>query len=816
MREFLHSTRAKIKTHWATLGKYQMPILVISGLFSALFLFLLVMIILCNTGAFGSLPGKKEIAVISNPLSSKIYCSESKLIGRYYIENRDYFSKEDINTHFKNALVAAEDHRFYSHSGVDYLSLGRVFVKSILLRKDASGGGSTITQQLVKNLYPRKEYRLFSLFINKLREMAIARRIEKVYDKDEIIQLYASTVSFGEQAFGLATASERFFNKKPNELLPEEASLLVGILKATSYYNPRRHPERAIERRNLVLFQMRKHGYLDDHSLEVLKKMELKLDYQVPEMRAESFGHFKQYVKKAFAEISDTLRKDDGTPYNLYYDGLKIYTSLDRSLQLQAEKARDKHMKELQRRFDSEWKGGPKFGKSNSILDDHIRNHPEYKYWKDRTSSIEELIDSFNIESQQKYWTWEGQIEKKSTRIDSIKHYLSLLHASLFAADLQSGAVRVWVGGNDYSRFQFDNVMARRQVGSLFKPIVYLSALENGIKPCDYYKNELISYDKYEGWTPGNADESYGGYSAVHNALARSLNSVSVQILFDTPMNEILNLAQKLGIEASLDPVPSLVLGTSDISLIEMARAYARICTGVSTEFYCIERIEDREGNTIYKRTDAEFEMLDIDPEARSYLKAMLGNVVRNGTAQRLYSAYEIPSLVLGKTGTTQNQSDGWFLGCTSDLVAGSWVGTEDRRMHFRKLSTGAGSQTAMPMAGRLFEIYYDGSRTYNASLQTQYFECLPELDDEQYAYHERQERMDSIMAGSANYGGWLKKIFGKKPDRMRLNDRYNQRQIEKQLEELRKKRLESIRAYDQEIRMWEQKLQQLDSDDRN
>ena len=314
--------------------------------------------LLVGMGSFGDLPNKTELKNISNPIASELYASNDKLIAKYFIENRTYLNQEDINLYYKNALIATEDHRFLRHSGIDYRSLIRVFIKTILLQRDASGGGSTISQQLAKNLYPRKRFKFFSTVINKFREMHTAKRLEKVYSKDEIIWLYSSTVSFGEQAFGLATASHRFFNKNPKDLFLEEAATLVGMLKATSYYSPRKNPERSRQRRNLVISQMEKYGYLDNRAASTLKQTPLKLDYQSARQELDLARYFKQFVKKEFKQLSTELRKDDGSPYNIYYDGLKITSTLDYDLQIASLNIVQSHMSKLQKIFEESWKGG--------------------------------------------------------------------------------------------------------------------------------------------------------------------------------------------------------------------------------------------------------------------------------------------------------------------------------------------------------------------------------------------------------------------------------------------------------------------------
>ena len=741
--------------------------------------------VLVGMGWPDDLPSDTELRNISNPLASKVYASKNELIGSYYIENRELLDSSQINQHFINALIATEDHRFYKHNGIDYSSMGRVLIKSVLLQSDRSGGGSTITQQLVKNLYPRKSYRFLGLAINKFREFHIARSLEKVYSKKEILWLYAGTVSFGDQAFGLATASKRFFNKDQSALLPEEAATLVGILKATSFYSPRKYPERAETRRNVVLFQMHKHGYLTEKALNALTKIPLMLDYQSTSSEYDAGRYFMEYLKKEFQNLALELRKADGTPYDLFYDGLKIYTSLDYELQEQAASIQKRHMSKLQEIFESAWSGKQMYGRGSRLIDKQILKHPIYQALRNKGLDSKSAIDSFNINYEQSLWTWDGIVEKKSTRIDSIKHELKTLHASIFAVDPLRSEIKVYLAGNDFSRFQYDNILAKRQAGSLFKPLAYLAALENGSEPCDYYNNELITYRNYDDWTPRNADDNYGGYLSMHEALGHSVNTVSVQILFDIGIAKLRDMALKLGIKSRLDEVPSLVLGTSDVSLFEMVSAYSSLINREDRiEPRAIIRIEDKYGKILYERdTLSQSSNLEIDAHSLDDLLSMMYKVSVEGTGRALYRDYSIPTVVYSKTGTTQNQSDGWYIAGSRDLVVGSWVGLDDRSMHFPNLSTGAASRTALPIVGALLEkaLFRKELRPY---YRPRLFECPDQLDSLQYIKYKEGLQMDSLIEASDEYGGWLKNLFGRK--KKRLNERYEDRIIERQIEELK------------------------------
>ena len=668
-------------------------------------LLVLLLFLLVRLQIVTDLPSTSDIKSIENPEASELYASDNLLIAKYFIENRTNLEFEDLNPFFVDALIATEDVRFRNHGGVDFRSLMRVLFKSILLRDRASGGGSTLTQQVVKNVFPRERFRMFSSVFNKFREMIIARKMEKVYTKDEILLLYTNTVSFGERAFGLETAAKRFFNKSSSELLLEEAATLVGILKAPSYYSPRRNPDRAKQRRNVVLSQMSKYDLLATNIKDQLSELPLNVDYQKSVQKNEFARYFKNQVRKEFAELSENISKADGSKYDIYKDGLKVYTTLDLDLQLAAEKNMQKHMSQLQNQFDKSWEGGKKFGKDTRIIDEHLKRHPLYKSLKKENKSSEDILTEFTTPEERDYWTWKGYETRRGTRIDSIKHYLGLLHTGVLAVEPKTGFVKVWVGGNDFSRFQYDRITEPRQVGSTFKPIVYLTALENGGDACTSYPNELRTYSSYKDWTPKNSSGEYGGELTMVQALINSVNTVSVQVLFEAGIPAIVKQAKKMGIHNDLAEVPSMVLGTSDISLMEMVQVYACLANeGLKPKLKSIVKIETRDGEVIYEADLTEEQERVADSENVAALNSILHQVNVSGTGRRMYNVYDINQAISGKTGTTQNQSDGWYIGYTPDLVIGSWVGTEDRRIHFRSLSMGAGSNTALPLVGSLFE----------------------------------------------------------------------------------------------------------------
>ncbi len=698
----------KFETALQFLKKHKRKILLYGLLLFCLpFALLFILFFLVRFGLICELPGYEELSSIKNPEASELYADGGELIAKYFTENRTSISLPDLNQQYRKALIATEDIRFYDHNGVDFRSLARVFLKTILMMDRSSGGGSTITQQVVKNTFPRERFKMFSSVINKFREMIIARRMEKVYSKNEILLLYSNTVSFGEGAFGIESASKRFFNKSAKELELNEAATLVGMLKAPTYYSPRRFPERAQQRRNVVLAQMAKYGFIEEALREEESAIPLEIDYQKPSNKNEFARYFKNQVKKEFEVLSKFWEEDSEKKLNIYTDGLKIYSSLNLDLQIAAENTMQAHMSALQKQFNESWKGARMFGPGTKVIDDHIKRTQRYKRLKASGISSKEILDRITQQQELDLWDWSGQIEKSGTMIDSIKHYLGLLHTGILAVEPGNGFVKAWVGGNDYNRFQYDRIREPRQVGSTFKPIVYLTALEQGIEVCDTFPNELRNYTSYKDWTPKNANGEYGGVLTLIQALINSVNTVSVQVLFKAGIQNVVEQAKRMGIENHIAEVPSIVLGTPDISLYEMVNAYACLANGgMKPELSAIRKIEDRDGNVLYERDTLMVMKKVAEPENVEILNQILHQVNIKGTGRRMYNQFQISEPIAGKTGTTQNQSDGWYIGYTPELVVGAWVGTEDRRIHFRYLGHGAGSNTALPMVAGVFEYF--------------------------------------------------------------------------------------------------------------
>ncbi|MBV6428229.1 MAG: Penicillin-binding protein 1A [Haliscomenobacter sp.] len=675
--------------------------------------FLQIFALLIYNGAFGPLPTRKELKEIRNSNASEVYSADGAILGRYFIQNRVNADLEEIPASMINGLIATEDARFTQHRGIDLRAMLRVLVKSILLSRESSGGGSTLSQQLAKNLFPRQNYGRFSMIVNKFKEMFTARRLEKLYTKEELLGLYLNTVPFSDNIYGVKVAAHRFFAKVPQNLNVEEAAVLIGMLKGPSLYHPVKHPERAQDRRNVVLRQMQKYGYLTPEETDSLCVIPMKLTYSVDSHSEGLATYFREHLRQELEKILRNYKKPDGTPYNLYSDGLKIYTTLDARLQRYAEQAVFEHMPQLQAVFNREWRRGDPWGKPE-VLQTMVRNTPRYKELKARGMSEKEIAKIFNEPRLMTVFSWEEGIkEVEMSPLDSVKYYLRLLNMGFLAMDPSSGAVKAWVGGIDFAHIQYDHVKSRRQVGSTFKPIVYAQALEAGIDPCQLFPNELLTYEEYENWTPENADGQYGGYYSMEGALTHSVNTVSVQLIMETGVGPVRNLAEKMGIDGAIPKGPSLALGTAEASLMDMVQVFGTIGNrGVRPEIHYLDRIETADGEVLVQFTAPAAKVRALSQQTADEMIHMLRSVVEDGTASRLRWRYGLSNVDLaGKTGTTQNQSDGWFIGITPRLVAGAWVGAESPSVHFRSLANGQGANTALPIFGGFMRRVYNDRR---------------------------------------------------------------------------------------------------------
>lgn len=662
-------------------------------------LFVLVLVFSIWVGVFGPLPDKDQLKEIHHPIASEVYSADSVLLGKYYLQDRSPVRAENIPKNLKHALVATEDIRFYKHHGIDVKSLFRVLFKTLLLQNESSGGGSTLTQQLAKNLYPRKSYPFLSLPVNKIREMIIARRLEKVYSKDEILVLYLNTIPFADNTYGVKAAADRFFSASVKDLTIDQSAMLVGMLKATHSYNPRLFPERARERRNLVISQMARYHFISEEEREMLQAKPLALEYNNVGLDGGIAPYFRAYIKNELLQWCARNRREDGRPYNLYTDGLRIYTTLDSRLQRYAEKAMEKQMKVLQQKFTDQLNGK----ELDAVAMRKLHQLSEYKSLKESGMSEQEIMSTLKKPMKTRIYTWDGIKEVNMSFYDSIRHHMKFLQAGVLAMEPETGEIKVWVGGIDHRFFKYDHVRpgTKRQVGSTIKPILYAAALEKGISPCSYTSARKTEYSNVDDWTPENThEETYDRKYSMEGGLSGSVNTVSVKLLEKTGIYEAIAVARKMGITSELPAVPSLALGTPSISMMEMVGAYGTLGNdGVYVKPTYLRAITDQTGKllAVIKKEGAE-PVHALSKESARMMVQMLKSVVSDGTGSSLRTTYGIRNDVAGKTGTTQLNVDGWFMAITPKLVIGTWVGADNPKLHFRSTALGQGAATALPI----------------------------------------------------------------------------------------------------------------------
>lgn len=698
----------------------------ISAVTFAGFTFLCLLFLLVWSGVLGSLPSKEKLVLIENPSASEIYSADSVLLGRYFIQERSTITYAEIPRHVEEALIATEDVRFYKHHGIDIRSLGRVLIKSVLLQQESSGGGSTLTQQLAKNLFPRKNYWFFSLPINKMREMIIATRLEDVYDKHALLTLYLNTIPFGDNTFGLEAAAQRFFSIHTKNLSIHQGALLIGMLKATHTYNPRINPAQSLNRRNVVVKQMEKYGFLTTEKADSVHALPLILNYNKITHHSGLAPYFRAWLRTELLEWCDRYNANNNTQLNLYTDGLKIYTTLDSRLQQHAEKAVHRQMKATQVRFDTHWKTRSLWQHHPTLVEEVMKKSDRYKNLQKKGFSETEITAIMNKPVPMTIFTWEGEKECTMSPVDSIKHYLKFLQAGFLAMDPRNNEIKAWVGGIDHHYFQYDHVKesTKRQVGSTFKPIVYAAALEQGVRPCDYISAAKTTYTNMEDWTPENTENNYDLQYSMPGALTYSVNTVSVQLLEKAGIANTINLAHNMGINSAIKPVPSIALGTADISITEMVTAYACFVNRgkVSSPTYLTSITT--ENNEVLERFLSATQQQALSEESAQLILHMLRRVVNEGTAAGLRTRFGLTNDVAGKTGTTQSNTDGWFMAITPTLVMGCWVGADDPRVRFRSTALGQGARTALPITGDFLKALNEDVSLSAFSQAT--FEALP------------------------------------------------------------------------------------------
>lgn len=731
MKNFFAQFRRDVVRLWSlfiTLTPWLRPVVVISGVVLTLVIGVFWVFVLVSAEAFGALPTKSELQKIVNPLASEIYSADGVLIGKYYIQERSNISYEDIEGPVEETLLATEDVRFYQHNGVDFRGLGRVLFKTLLLQQSA-GGGSTLSQQLAKNLFPREDFLFFPLLVNKVREIIIAFRLESALGKKEILTLYLNTVPFSENAYGIETAAQRFFSKSTDELNYAESAVLIGMLKATHNYNPRLFPDRTLQRRNTVLSQLAKYHFITRDEAVSLRDTPLNLKYNRLSMHSGVAPYFREMLRQQLLDWCANHVKDNGEPYNLYTDGLKVHTTLDSKLQHYAEDAVRKKMRDLQHKFEQHWQTTKPWVTNPAILKEAIYRADPYQKLKKLGLTESSIMEALRQVRTRAVFSYEGGGEAEMSVLDSIKRQIMVLNAGMLAIDPRNGAVRVWVGGVDHEHFQFDHVKVstKRQVGSVFKPILYAAAIKQGMSPCDYISGSREVYvDGDKQWVPRNVDDQkYDKNFSLTGALAYSVNTVSVKILQMIGVQNVVQMARQLGISSVLPRVPSLALGTANISMEEMTGAYAAFVNdGVPVKSYYITHITTSTKDTIASFYPAKLKAALTPVEAHT-VRNMLEAVVDHGTARSLKANYDIPVEIGGKTGTTQANADGWFIAITPTLVIGAWVGADDPRVRFRSTALGQGSATALPLVGEFMQrAMYD--RVYRSRTKA-YFQPLPE-----------------------------------------------------------------------------------------
>ena len=671
-------------------------------------LFLILVIFLAAKGYIGEeLPSFEDLENPKSNLASEVVSSDLAVIGKYYIQNRTNIHYSELSPNVINALKATEDIRFEKHSGVDLRGLLRV-----VFRAGSAGGGSTLTQQLAKNLFHSKPNSKLQRVIQKVQEWVISVELERRYTKDEILAMYLNTVEFSSNAFGIKSATQTYFAKTPDKLSIPEAAVLVGMLQAPTKFNPARNPKNSLARRNIVLSQMNKYNFINNHEFDSLKALPIKLNFQVDDHNFGLATYFREELRgELLSWCKEHVNNATGKPYNLYTDGLKIYTTINSKMQRYAEEAMKEHMTELQKKFNEHWKTKEPWEGHPEIIKDGMKRTDRYISMKADNASDKEIDKVFKEKVAMTIFTWNGEVDTVLSPLDSLKYYKKFLQAGFMSMDPISGYVKAWVGGDDYRYFKYDHVKAgRRQVGSTFKPFLYTLAMQEGYSPCYRIPNVRVTFDLPTGeqWSPENADGKYGGMLTLKQGLAESVNCISAYLMKQFGPQAMIDIARRMGITSPIDAVPSICLGTPDVSVYEMVGAYSTFANkGVWTQPTYLLRIEDKNGNVLQDFVPRKVEA--INEETAYLMLSLMQGVVQFGTGARLRGQYKLSNPIAGKTGTTQNQSDGWFMGLTPDLVSGCWVGAEDRIVHFRSLDLGQGARTALPIwALYMQKIYAD------------------------------------------------------------------------------------------------------------
>ena len=678
-------------------------------IFGSILLLIILFFFCVAKGLFGTMPSFEELENPRTNLATEIISADGKLLGTYFVENRSNVRYAELSHYMPEALISIEDERFTDHSGIDEKALFRVAYGVITGNK--KGGGSTITQQLAKNLFPRGEnLSKPKLVLRKFQEWITATKLEHNYSKEEIIAMYLNTVAFGHNAFGIRSAASTFFDKKPSEMNIEECALMAGVVNAPTRFSPVRNPNNALNRRNLVLKKMAENGYITDAECDSISQIPIDMShFSIRDHNSGQATYFREFLRGELNDWAKNTTRADGQPYNIYREGLRIYTTIDSRMQRYAEEAVREFMGgELQPMFYKHWKGQKNAPFSNVTADeiDHIletsmKRSDRYRILKNAGMPMDSIKAEFDRPVPMTIFSWDGPIDTVMSPMDSIRYYKWFLQASLISIESHTGHVKAYVGGLDYRFFKYDHVtQARRQVGSTFKPFLYSLAMQEGeYTPCTKIPNIQYNIQLEDGkvWSPGNSGGRVGEEITLKYALAQSNNWISAYLMNQFGPNAVIAQARRMGVESPIDAVPAICLGVCDLKLIEMVGAMSTFANqGVYIKPMFITRIEDKNGNVIQRFSPEESEAMS-ELTAYKMIELMKG-VVQSGTGIRLRSLYGFNNPIAGKTGTTQKNSDGYFMGITPDLTTGVWVGAEDRSVHFRSTKLGQGSHTALPI----------------------------------------------------------------------------------------------------------------------
>ena len=680
-------------------------------------------------GLFGSMPSFEDLENPDSNLATEIISSDGVVLGKYFKTNRSQLKYSDLPKNLVEALVATEDARFYEHSGID----GRGTLRAVF-SLGTNGGASTLTQQLAKQLFHGEGSKFLPFrIVQKIKEWIIAIRLERQYTKNEILAMYCNVYDFGNYSVGVSSAAQTYFSKDPKDLTIDESAILVGMFKNSGLYNPVRNPQGVKNRRNVVLSQMAKAKMISEAEKERLQALPITLKFKLESHREDIAIYFREYLRDYMKKWVAENKKPDGSDYDIYKDGLKIYTTIDSRMQTYAEEAVAAHMQNLQQQFFIDQKNNKNApfvnitqAETDRIMMQAMKNSVRWAQMKEMDKSEDDIIASFKVKTKMRVFTWKGERDTVMTPLDSIRYYKHFLQSGLMSMEPQTGAIKAWVGGINYKYFQYDHVgQGARQVGSTFKPFVYATAIEElNMSPCDSILDGPFMIHKgrhhvTEDWEPRNSDYRYRGMVTLKQALAASINTVSAKLIDRTSPEAVVELTKKLGVKTEIPVQPSIALGAVDITVEDMVAAYSTFANqGVYVKPQFLSRIENKSGEVIYEPIPESHDVLNKDI-AFAVIKLLQG-VTESGSGVRLRTQgggsgdnrwtgypYMFTNPIAGKTGTTQNQSDGWFMGMVPNLVTGVWVGCEDRSARFKSLTYGQGATAALPVWGYFMKKCY-------------------------------------------------------------------------------------------------------------